>query len=452
MKKSLTIEAIHGLYAGEMAYAMSRIDSIDERVKAQMDSDDMSESAPYQVMDGIAVYRINGPLLSTGNFITKWLGYTSYEDVRNDMIMMANDPEVKEILTLAASPGGSVFGISDAAEAIRKVATTKPVYVYSSKNVASGMYWLASNATKLIGSPESEWGSIGVIVSHYSYEKQLEQEGIKVTVIKSDELKAVGGPTHDLTDREIEHIQEQVDVYADLFKTQIATTRPQVKLRQMKAQTFIGDEAKQMGLIDAVMSYDQTIDYIKSQRKPITQVGGYNMKLTAETLKVALDAGKTLEDLGITQEEMEAIMATDVTAEPGESAVDGEGQQDPGVVEPDAEGEGLDASAEMKLVIEQQQIEITTLIEQKSQLEAAAKEMKEIVIGVLNNRRIALGLTKLDMEAFSLPSILADYKAVSAEFDKSFKTGGVFKQKPEETKTVSVATDRAHAGLLQAAA
>lgn len=176
------------------------------------------------------------------------------------------------------------------------------------------------------------------------------------------------------------------------------------------------------------------------------------MKLTAETLKVALDAGKTLEDLGITQEEMEAIMATDVTAEPGESAGDGEGQQDPGVVEPDAEGEGLDASAEMKLVIEQQQIEITTLIEQKVQLEAAAKEMKEIVIGVLNNRRVALGLTKLDMEAFSLPSILADYKAVSAEFDKSFKTGGVFKQKPEETKTVSVATDRAHAGLLQAAA
>jgi signal peptide peptidase SppA len=353
---------------------------------------------------------------------------------------------------MVGSPGGSVFGISDAAEAVRKVCKVKPIYAYSSKNAASGAYWLASCATTLIGSPESEWGSIGVIVSHFSYEKQLEQEGIKVTVLRSDELKAVGGPYTDLTDKEVAHIQEQVDTYDDLFKQHVLAVRPQVKLRQMKAQTFIGDEAKQMGLIDAVMSYDQTIDYIKSQRKPITQVGGYNMKLTAETLKVALDAGKTLEDLGITQEEMEAIMATDVTAEPGESAVDGEDQQDPGVVEPDAGGEGLDASAEMKLVIEQQQIEITTLIEQKDQLEAAATEMKEIVIGVLNNRRVALGLTKIEMGAFSLPSILADYKAVSAEFDKSFKTGGVFKQKPEETKTVSVATDRAHAGLLQAAA
>lgn len=452
MKKTLTIEAIHGLYAGELAYAMSRIDSVDERVKAQMEDnpDEGIDVKAYQIVDGVGLYRINGPLLSTGNFITKWLGYTSYEDVRNDMIAMANDPEVQEILMMVGSPGGSVFGISDAAEAITKVNAVKPVFAYSSKNAASGAYWLSACAGTLIGSPESEWGSIGVIVSHFSYEKQLEQEGIKVTVVKSDELKAVGGPYADLTDKEIQHIQDQVDTYDGLFKQHVSEARPQVKLHQMKAQTFIGADAKHMGLIDEVMSYDQTIDYIKSKRKPTAQTGGYSMRITADQLKVALDAGKTLEDLGITQVEMDEIMAS--VAEPGESADKGEGQQDPGVVEPDAIGEGLDASAELLQIIEQQGTEITILIEQKVQLEAAAKEMKEIVIGVINNRRIALGLTQLDMGAFSTASILADYKAVSDQFEKSFKTGGMFKKPEAEKAAPAIATDRAHAGLLQAAA
>ena len=464
MKHTIQIEAMHSLRIGELLELEQKMSAFDldklaarsdmcKGLNAGLDEDESGATAPYQVIEGTAIIGINGPLLSTSTFLSKWMGYASYPDIRSWMMQAASDPDVKDILLMIGSPGGSVFGITDGTEAIRKVNTIKPVYAYTNKNCCSGAYWLASAASEIMASPESETGSIGVIVTHASYEKQLESEGIKITILRSSELKAIGGPYKDLTDKEIAHIQEQVETFNGLFCNQIQTARPQVKFSAMNGQTFIGADAQRQGLVDRVCSYDDALAYIQAKRpKSTTQVGGYNMKLTAETLKVALDAGKTLEDLGITQEEMEAIMATDVTAEPGESAVDGEGQQDPGVVEPDAEGEGLDASAEMKLVIEQQQIEITTLIEQKSQLEAAAKEMKEIVIGVLNNRRIALGLTKLDMEAFSLPSILADYKAVSAEFDKSFKTGGVFKQKPEETKTVSVATDRAHAGLLQAAA
>ena len=176
------------------------------------------------------------------------------------------------------------------------------------------------------------------------------------------------------------------------------------------------------------------------------------MRITADQLKVALDAGKTLEELGITQEEMDEIMAAAIVAESGESADNGEGQQDSGVVEFEAIGEGLDASAEFKLVIEAQQIEITELTLKAALAEEAAVEMKEIVIGVINNRRIALGLTQLDMGAFSTSSILADYKAVSDQFEKSFKTGGIFKKAEEPKKAPSVVTDRAHAGLLQAAA
>ena len=468
MKNTIQIEAMHGLRIGELLELEQKISAFDlDKLAARPDlykglncaidgGDDEEVLAPYQIIDGIAIIGINGPLLSTSTFFSKWLGYASYPDIRSWVMQAASDPDVKDILLMIGSPGGSVFGITDGTEAIRKVNTIKPVYAYTNKNCCSAAYWLASAASEIMASPESETGSIGVIVTHASHEKQLENEGIKITILRSSELKAIGGPYKDLTDKEIAHIQEQVDTFNNLFQEQVKTARPQVKFSAMNGQTFIGADALQQGLVDKVCSYDDTVAYIQAKRpKTTTQVGGYSMRITADQLRVALDAGKTLEDLGLTQEEMDEIMASVTEAEPGASAVSGGDQQDPGVVEPDAEGEGLDTSAELQALqatVEAQQLEIAALTEQKATFEAASAEMKEIIIGVLNNRRIALGLTKIDMEAFSLPSILADYKAVSAEFDKSFKTGGVFKQKPEETKTVSVATDRAHAGLLQAAA
>lgn len=181
------------------------------------------------------------------------------------------------------------------------------------------------------------------------------------------------------------------------------------------------------------------------------------MKMTSETLRVALDAGKTLEDLGLTQVEVDEILAAAPVIEPGESADNDKGQQDPGVAGADALGEGPGASAEaLALAVEvaSLKVEITDLTAklEASQADAAAgSEMKEIVIGVLNNRRVALGLSVLDMSAFSTASVLADYKAVSDQFDKSFKVGGVFQQK-EEKRPPQVAQDSVQAGLMQAAA
>ena len=194
MKKTLSIEAVHSLYAGELGHALSQVADSAERFKIQYDDDFEQEDPnrkPYTVIDGIAVYKISGPLLSNGSWFSRYLGYSAYDDIRSDLMQAAADPDVNEILLYMGTPGGSVFGVTDASDALTKVGAIKPLFVYSAKNVASGGYWLACNAGTLIASPESEWGSIGVIVTHFSYEKQLEEDGIAVTVIKSDELKAV---------------------------------------------------------------------------------------------------------------------------------------------------------------------------------------------------------------------------------------------------------------------
>lgn len=78
-------------------------------------------------------------------------------------------------------------------------------------------------------------------------------------------------------------------------------------------------------------------------------------------------------------------------------------------------------------------------------------EMKEIISSVMNSRRIALKLPKVDFSAFSAESLLSDYKAVTAQYDEAFKTGGLFAKKVEEKKP-TVGKDSVHVGLLGAAA
>lgn len=448
MKKTLRIEAMQSLRIGELADLESRILAAESTlVDKRMASDEDEETGPatdYSVINGTAVYRINGPLISTGTWFSRYLGYVSYEDVRMNMMLAAQDPQAQDILMLVGSPGGSVYGVTDAADAIRKADKVKPVYAYSNKNMASGAYWLGAEARQIFGSPEAEFGSIGVIVTHFSYEKQMTDEGVKATIIRSSDLKAVGGPYKDLTDKEIAHIEESVMQYDNLFKAHVIQSRPTLKASAMSGATFIGEEARKLGLIDAVMSYDEVMQYIQNKRSTNTQAGGYSMKI--HEIRTALDSGKTLEDIGVSQEEYDALVAEadaalgEGTGEAGTNTeVDAGDTPDPLVVATERlETLTTDLSAK-----DAQIVELTAALAAKdTEFEAASVEMKTIVCGIMSNRRLALNLQgEVDFSTFSVPTLLAEYRAVTEQYDKAFKTGGLFKGKaPEKEVPVTQAT------------
>lgn len=94
MKKTLSIEAVHSLYAGELGHALSQVADSAERFKIQYDDDFEKEDSnrkPYTVIDGIAVYKISGPLLSNGSWWSRYLGYSAYDDIRTDLMQAAAD-------------------------------------------------------------------------------------------------------------------------------------------------------------------------------------------------------------------------------------------------------------------------------------------------------------------------------------------------------------------------
>lgn len=445
MKKNvLEISAMHGLRIGELQELQRRLDSflltpeLLEK-KAMYDDDEESGSSyhDYSIINGTAVYKIAGPLITSSTFFSRWLGYTSYDDVRNNLIHAAQNPEVQDILLFVTSPGGSAFGVTDGAEAIRKVSATKPVYAFTNANMASGAYWLSSQAKKIFVAPEAEAGSIGVIVTHASYQKQLEDDGVKITVIKSSELKAVGGPYKDLSEKEVQHIQDQIDQLDTLFKESVQAARPGIKLSAMNGATYIGAEAVKVGLADAVMSYDETMQYIASQRKT-TNLGGLYMK--KEEIKVALEAGKTLDEIGLSQEEVDKILSEDSTSdkEIQEQVDAGKEIEVPAGTEVGVEAAVLvelnTKIADLTLEASKKDEKIASLEAQVASFEANAEELKGIVAQVTANRRTALGFqSTVDLSQFTTASLLAEYRAVSEQFDKLFITGGILKNKHVDT-------------------
>jgi len=465
-KNIIEITAIHPFRTEELFDSYARIEAfIDsaeylERKAAyddEEDEEDYANSADYDVINGTAVYKISGGILSSGNWLTRMFGYASYDEVRRNVMHAAANPEVQAILLMFSSPGGSAFGVVDGAEAIKKVDSVKPVYSYTSSMCCSGAYWLGSQARKIFVSPESESGSIGVKLQHVSHEKELENQGLVVTEIKSSELKAVGSPYKNLSDKELSHLQDQVNQIATLFSTSMQKARPNLKTEALNGATFIGEEAVRVGLADAVASYDDVMAYIQSQRAATTNpTGGFNMN--KQELMAALDSGISLEEIGLEQEEVDKILtAEEINPEVADEILTPEVAE----VKPEQAIEAqllVDLNTQISTLtadVAAKDAQIAQLQAQVATFEASAGELKSIVAGVTTNRRIALNFqSSVDLSKFSTESLLAEYKAVTEAYDSTFKTGGLFKNKNVSTETPAVrplVEDSIHEGQLRAA-
>lgn len=166
-------------------------------------------------------------------------------------------PSVKGGLVLMHTPGGMLLGgpeISDAVAAM--VRSGKPVVTHVGGLGASLGYMIASQSTKIIANKSALVGSIGVISSVTDWSKYLENMGVKIEVFTNKEakFKGAGAVGTSLNDDQRSQIQSQIDSAFSLFRGTVTKARPQVKAEAMQGQTFRGDEAQAMGLIDGIGS------------------------------------------------------------------------------------------------------------------------------------------------------------------------------------------------------
>ena len=201
----------------------------------------------YIAEDGTGVIPIAGVIGKSLSPLEKMTGAVDVSDIADTIDDYAMNPQVTRIAFQVSSPGGTVTGVEELANKVRNIA--KPTMSYTDTEMASAAYWVAAAADKVVASPSSTVGSVGVYMVVADYSEAAKAEGIKMIVIKAGQHKAIGVPGAEVTDAHQAHLQEGVDeIHAD-FKAAVLKTRKMVKAEDMEGQVFSGKQAAQRGLV-----------------------------------------------------------------------------------------------------------------------------------------------------------------------------------------------------------
>lgn len=170
---------------------------------------------------------------------------------------LVSDDSVGTIIVDMDSPGGIVTGVKEAADSLFAARESgKQVIVLINPLSASAGYWVASQASEIIGVPSCDVGSIGVFMLHLDFSKLLADSGIKPTFIYSAPYKVEGNAFEPLSDETRAQWQMECDaVYAD-FTAAVARGR-EIDVAKVLAdfgqgRTKTAPDAKRVGMIDRI--------------------------------------------------------------------------------------------------------------------------------------------------------------------------------------------------------
>ncbi len=213
----------------------------------------------YIAEDGTGVIPIAGVIGKGLSPLEKMTGAVDVSDISETIDDYAMNPQVTRIAFQVSSPGGTVTGVEELANKVRNIA--KPTMSYSDTEMASAAYWIAAAADKVVASPSSTIGSVGVYMVVADYSEAAKAEGIKMIVIKAGQHKAIGVPGAEVTEDQQDHLQEGVDEIWGDFKAAVLKTRKMVKAEDMEGQVFSGKQAAQRNLVTGLAdSFNEAVE------------------------------------------------------------------------------------------------------------------------------------------------------------------------------------------------
>lgn len=184
----------------------------------------------------------------------------------------AKEDKIKGVLVQINSPGGAVGASQEIYSELKYVREVlkKPVVVSINNIAASGGYYAAIAADKIITNPGSLLGSIGVISEFANLSKLYDWAKIQRYVIKSGKFKDAGSEMRAMTPEEHALFQNLIDgVYAQFKQTVIDARKlsPELVDQYADGRVFNGDTAVKLGFADKLGSYSDAIREIGAMTK-----------------------------------------------------------------------------------------------------------------------------------------------------------------------------------------
>jgi protease-4 len=173
------------------------------------------------------------------------------------------DEAVKAVVLRVDSPGGGVFPSEQIRREVELTkAAGKPVIVSMGDLAASGGYWISMNADKIIASPSTITGSIGIFGLWANFPKTLDKVGLRSDGVGTTWVAGAIQPTREFDPRLGEVIQSVIDRGYRQFIGKVAEARGKQSGEIdaiARGRVWSGQQALERGLVDELGTLDQAI-------------------------------------------------------------------------------------------------------------------------------------------------------------------------------------------------
>ncbi|ATB51547.1 signal peptide peptidase SppA [Corallococcus macrosporus] len=193
------------------------------------------------------------------------------ESVAAALRKATEDARVKAIVFRVDSPGGSYVASDTVRREVQRAREAgKPVIVTMGSYAASGGYFAAMEADRIVAQPGTLTGSIGVYAGKFVTAAFWEKLGVNFDSVSAGKNAEMFGSDADYTPEQAARMEATLDrIYAD-FTTRVAATR-KLPLEQVQAlakgRVWTGEDALANGLVDALGGYSKALALAKEAAK-----------------------------------------------------------------------------------------------------------------------------------------------------------------------------------------
>lgn len=216
----------------------------------------------------VAVIQVHGTIAHASSSF----GSFSTDERLARMVRVARlDRRVKGVILHVDSPGGSALASDRMHHEIVQLAREKPVVACMANVAASGGYYVAAPAHRIVCQPVTITGSIGVVAARLTVQPLMEKLGITIETMQRGARAGLLSPVAPLGDDERAALTRELEATYRTFVRVVAEGR-KMKVEDVeplaRGRVYAGEDAKAQGLVDVLGGFDVALRELRAMLPP----------------------------------------------------------------------------------------------------------------------------------------------------------------------------------------
>lgn len=186
------------------------------------------------------------------------------------MRQVKDDASIKGVILRIDSPGGDGIASDDILHAAKELSAKKPMVISMSDLAASGGYFIAMSGDPIVAYPNTLTGSIGVFFGKVNLKGLFDKVGLATYTLKRGRFSDIDSSTAPLNDEQRAKLRREIETFYKGFVERVAAGRkqPYDKVEPLaQGRVWLGEQAKQNGLVDELGGLDRAIEMVKDRAK-----------------------------------------------------------------------------------------------------------------------------------------------------------------------------------------